>query len=60
MIWTTANQKIFVQTGNENIMIESLPSFFRSLIEAFVHLQTAAEKDDFFCGLRFFLNILDN
>jgi hypothetical protein len=57
VIWTTANQKIFVQTENENIKIEPLPSFFRSLIEAFVHLETAAEKDEFVCGLSFFSKI---
>ncbi len=39
VISRTVHQKIFVQTPDENIEIESLSSVFRSFLRCFVHLQ---------------------
>ena len=58
MISRMKNQKIFVQTQDESIKIELLPSLFRSLVEPFVHLRRARQKGEFFVNLVFF-NIRD-
>jgi hypothetical protein len=51
MISRSENQKILVQTRNENIEIESIAFLFEFSIECLVRMQEASKKDDFFGGL---------
>jgi hypothetical protein len=50
-ISTTANQKIFVQTRDENIKSELVPFVFRSFVGVSIRLQEARKKGHFPCIL---------
>jgi hypothetical protein len=47
MISTTESDKISVETGDENIEIEPIPSVVRSSLRSLVPLQIAPKKDKF-------------
>jgi hypothetical protein len=47
MISRTESQKIFVETRDENIDIEPVPSVLRSSLRSLVLLQIATKKDKF-------------
>jgi hypothetical protein len=49
----TVHQKLFVQTRNENIEIELVPSIFRSFGGVSVRIREARKKGDFQCILFF-------
>jgi hypothetical protein len=54
MISRTANQKMIVETRDENIVIELIPFFFKSSIRGFVSKQIAPQKGKFLCTVLFF------
>ena len=60
MISRMENQKIFVETQDENIDIESPPSVFWSLVEGFVSLQRTGQKGNFCFWTLFFFAFRDN
>jgi hypothetical protein len=60
MISRTENQKIFVQTQDENIEIELIVFFLQSFIGPSVRLQRARQKRVFTWGTLLFLNVRDN
>jgi hypothetical protein len=47
MISRMESQKILVETGDENIDIEPIPSVLRSSLRGLVPLQIAPKKDKF-------------
>jgi hypothetical protein len=47
MIWRMESQKIFVETRDETIDIEPIPSVLRSSLRGLVPLQIALKKDKF-------------
>jgi hypothetical protein len=47
MISRTENQKIFIQTQDENIMTKLPPSFFKFFVDTSVYLENARQKGDF-------------
>ncbi len=49
MISRTGSQKIFVETRDENIDIEPIPSVLRSSIRGLVRVQIVRQKDKFEC-----------
>ncbi len=59
MIVRTENQKILLQTRDENIEIEHLLSVFRSLVEPLIRLQEVRQNDDvsFFFHFKQLVNI---
>jgi hypothetical protein len=59
MIVRTENQKILLQTRDENIEIEHLLSVFRSLVEPLIRLQEVRQNDDvsFFFDFKQLVNI---
>jgi hypothetical protein len=50
MISRMESQKILIETRDENIDIEPLPSVLRSFLRGLVHLQIAPKKDKFECS----------
>jgi len=59
MISKTEHQKISVQTQDENIETEYIPSVLRSLVQPFTSLLRTRQKGKFFIWT-FFLKIRDN
>ncbi len=59
MIVRTENQKILLQTRDENIEIEHVLSVFRSLVEPLIRLQEVRQNDDvsFFFDFKQLVNI---
>ena len=53
MISRTENQKIFVQTQDENIKTKLPPTFFKFFVDTSVYLQRVRQKGDFQCILLF-------